>query len=245
MAFLSSGGPGIALPLSLCIDATAVGDDWPLIRYLIDDPVYYPTYVSNVNETIAGAFSVATQQQRLQDAHALISPYVVGPGGEQAGYTFTSPNAFEAELEVLLDHVENRREAALQFLADGTCTEPTNDDKVVATVTVPFNFTCTPELILATFFTTFPPQPGTMPAGLGNSYSAPQIGPGTPYELTTTQAGLQGEYYLAVTVFCPGGGAGGIPVSGVDWVGGRMSPLTLGPGTETVDAGTIRLIRAP
>jgi hypothetical protein len=222
-----------------------VGDDWPLIRYLIDDPVYYPTYLSNVNETIEGAFSVEKHQQRLQDANALIAPYVVGAEGEQEGYTFTSPDAFDAELAVLLDHVEIRREAALQFLADGTCAQPSADDKVFATVTVPFNFACTPELISAVFFTTFPPQPGTMPAGIGNSYSAPQISPGTPYELTTTQAGLQGEYYLAVTVFCPGGGAGGLPVSGVDWVGGRMSPLTLGPGTGTVDAGTIRLIRAP
>jgi len=242
MAFLSSGGPGLALPLSLCLDATRVGDGWPLIRYLIDDPVYYPIYVSEVNDTIEGAFAVARQQDRLQDAHELISPYVMGPEGEQEGYTFTSPNAFEAELGVLLSHVENRREAALQFLADGTCTEPGTDDKVVATVTVPSNFTCTPELISAVFFTTFPPEPGTMPAGIGNSYPAPQIGPGTPYELITSQAGLQGEFYLAVTVYCEGGGGGMLPVSGVDWVGGRMSPLTLGPGTGTVDAGTIRLM---
>jgi len=245
MALLSSGGPGLAPPLSLCLDATAVGNDWPLIRYLIDDPVYYPIYVSDVNDTIEGAFTVARQQDRLRDAHALISPYVVGPEGEQEGYTFTSPNSFEAELEVLLGHVENRREAALQFLADGTCTEPGTDDKVVATVTVPFNFACTPELIVSVFFTSFPPQPGTMPAAIGNSYPAPQIGPGIPYELTTTQAGLQGEYFLAVTVYCPGGGGGMLPVSGVDWVGGAMFPLTLGPGTGTVDAGRIRLILAP
>lgn len=242
---LSGSGVGLAPPLTLCLDAEEVNDDWPLIRYLIDDPVYNAIYVSYVDDTIEGPFLVATQQQRLRDAHALISPYVVGPEGEQQGYTFTSPDAFEAELGVLLGHAEARRDAALQFLSKGTCPEPGTGDTVVATVTVPSDFTCTPEVIASFFFTSFPPRPGTMPAAIGDSYRAPHIAPGIPYELTTTQAGLQGEYFLSVVVFCPGGGAGGIPVSGVDWVGGSMSPLTLGPGTGTVDAGTISLILTP
>ena len=244
MALSNSGGQGLAPPLSICLDPAEVGDDWPLIRYLIDDPIYFAGYRSYVNDTIDGVFSTARQQKRLRDAHALIFPYVVGPDGEQEGYTFTSPNAFDAELNILLGHVEKRRDAALEFLTEGTCTDLSTDDKVVVTVTVPPEFDCTAEVISSVYFTSFPPQLGMMPSGIGDSYLNPRIGPETPYELITKQAGLEGEYYLSVVVFCPGGG-GLLPTSGIDWVGGTPFPVMLGPGTGTVDAGTIELILAP
>ena len=101
--------------LSLGFDE--VDDHWPLIRYLMDDPVYRATYVSHVREVIDGAFAVEPTQERLQAAHDLIEPYVVGADGEQAGYTFLAgTEAFDTELDSILDHVANRREAALDFL---------------------------------------------------------------------------------------------------------------------------------
>ena len=175
----------------------------------------------------------------------MIAPYVVGDEGEQEGYTFTSSYAFEAELDVLLDHAERRREAVLEFLTEGTCSELGEDDKVVVTVTVPPEFACTPEIISSVYFTSFPPEIGMMPSAIGDAYLNPQLGPDTPFVFTTTQGRLEGEYYLSIVVFCEGGGGGFIPVSGVDWVGGTMSPLTLGPGTGTIDGGTVELIVLP
>ncbi len=103
--------------LSLALDE--VGDDWPLIRYLADDPVYWDTYVAYVRETIEGAFAVEPTQARFQAAHDLIAPYVVGTEGEQTGYTFLSdPQEFYTGLDDLLEHVVQRREAALEFLED-------------------------------------------------------------------------------------------------------------------------------
>ncbi len=101
--------------LSLALDE--VGDNWPLIRYLADDPVYWGVYVSYVQETIEGAFAVEPTQARFQAEHDLIAPYVIGVEGEQPGYTVLSgPEEFAQGLEELLTHVAERRAAVLEFL---------------------------------------------------------------------------------------------------------------------------------
>jgi spore coat protein H len=41
---------------SVSLDKAEVDDNWPLIRYLLDDPVYYALYLDYVAETIAGPF---------------------------------------------------------------------------------------------------------------------------------------------------------------------------------------------
>ncbi len=109
-----SGGPGNQ---ALSLELDEVDDGWPLIRYLIDDPVYRAVYVSHVSETIDGAFAVEPAQARLQAAHDLIAPHVVGADGEQSGYTFLgSPDEFDAELNRILEHVAGRVKLALEFL---------------------------------------------------------------------------------------------------------------------------------
>ena len=114
---LKSGDGTQRSPLSLQL--AEVGDDWPLIRYLADDPTYWADYVSYMGETVEGAFAVEATQQRYRAAHDLIAPYVTGAEGEQPGYTLlANPQDFYDELDYLLDHVVQRREAVLEFLED-------------------------------------------------------------------------------------------------------------------------------
>jgi hypothetical protein len=42
-------------------------------------------------------------------------------------------------------------------------------------------------------------------------------------------------------LYVEGGGGGGDPLQGVDYVGGSPVPLTLGPGEGTTDVGTVAL----
>jgi hypothetical protein len=112
-------------------------------------------------------------------------------------------------------------------------------DTVVATITVPAGFSATPESIIATFFISSPPA--GMPDEIGDSHDTPAIGDGTPYQLVTSQAGLEGDYYLSVAMYVEGGGGGAMPVSGVDYVGAFDVPVTLGPGTGEVNAGELML----
>ena len=93
-------------PLELGLEE--VGEDWPLIRFLLDDPVYRDTYLSQVDAAL-DVFSVAALQERLQVEHERIRPYVVGAEGELAGYSFvTEPEDFDAALDALCLHVEER-----------------------------------------------------------------------------------------------------------------------------------------
>jgi spore coat protein H len=103
-------------PLSLAL--TEIGDQWPLIRYLLDDPTYAARYRALVGETVATVYEPATAAARFQAAHDLIAPYVVGAEGEVAGRTFlTTPTAFEEANAALLAHPATRSQEVAEFLA--------------------------------------------------------------------------------------------------------------------------------
>jgi len=109
---------GIGMGTTLSLGLTEVGEQWPLIRYLMDDPVYYQAYAACVYEAVTGPFSVEYTRQRYQRARELISPYVTGPEGEQPGYTLLqSAEVFEEAFSYLDNHVEQRYEKALAFLS--------------------------------------------------------------------------------------------------------------------------------
>ncbi|MCL4239371.1 MAG: CotH kinase family protein [Anaerolineae bacterium] len=109
------GRGGFGGELALGLDS--VGSDWPLIRYLMDEPVYRALYDQYVAETITGAFEPARMAAIYQTLHGLIAPYVVGENGEQPGYTnLASAEAFETALTTLITHVSQRSSAAQQYL---------------------------------------------------------------------------------------------------------------------------------
>jgi spore coat protein H len=107
-------------PQSVMLDA--VGEGWPLVRWLLDDPVYRQAYRDELAALLAGAFSAAALDPALAAAHDLVAPWVVGPEAvETFPYTFLpGPGAFEGSLSgsptSLLDHVAARRVAVQQAL---------------------------------------------------------------------------------------------------------------------------------
>lgn len=100
-------------PESVLLDE--VGERWPLIRWLLDDPVYRQEYVDALIAVLEGPFSSAALDPMLVAAHERVAPWVVGPEAvETWPYTFLpAPAAFEGSLAgsptSLLDHVANRR----------------------------------------------------------------------------------------------------------------------------------------
>jgi spore coat protein H len=94
---------------SVSLDRDEIGQDWPLIRYLLDDPVYYERYINYIEETINGVFNPDTIAERCQALAELIAPYV-GQG--------SSATAFESAVQELIDRVYERFEVASTFLAD-------------------------------------------------------------------------------------------------------------------------------
>lgn len=79
------------------ISRSEVDDGWPLIRRLMDDPVYAGRYAELLEEHMGGAFEVGVQQQRMADIHALIAPSVEA---EAAPFTnLSGDDVFETALE--------------------------------------------------------------------------------------------------------------------------------------------------
>ncbi|WP_238625399.1 CotH kinase family protein [Aggregatilinea lenta] len=103
------GGAGEASGTS-SLDLASLGDDWPLIRYLLDDPLYHALYVGYVEDTIENAFDPATMETTYQTLHDLIALYV-------AEDSSVSDEAFEASLDTLIAHVNTRYAVAQEYVA--------------------------------------------------------------------------------------------------------------------------------
>jgi len=80
-----SQGPGAGADSVLLAEITT---QWPLIRYVLDDPTYAAAYRAELVSVQDGAFAEATVHAKAQAYHDLIAPYATGADGETAPYTF-------------------------------------------------------------------------------------------------------------------------------------------------------------
>lgn len=127
---------------------------------------------------------------------------------------------------------------------NGVCMVPADTepaaDIVRLQLQIPANFDATPVLMTVCFFNNA--QMSGIPSGFGEQVSNPDIAGGDVLTISSSQGNLEGDYYVSIIIYCDGGGNGRGPVSGVDWVGSEVIPVTLGPGTQVVDVGEIALI---
>jgi spore coat protein CotH len=101
----------------LSLSMNEVGSQWPLIRYLIDDSVYSAAYKAHLKAFNANVFTQAAMDALFTKYHTLITPYAVGPNGEQPGATYLpSAAAFTDALQELKAHVAARRALVSQFV---------------------------------------------------------------------------------------------------------------------------------
>jgi len=117
---LNAGSPGAAPGAGaggLDLFHDRVNASWPLIRYLLDDPVYRAAYRGYVEEFLNTVFEPSRVTTRLQAEYVRIAPYVVGAEGEQAGSTFIStPTEFTQAVTSLMTYVQSRGPAVRQAL---------------------------------------------------------------------------------------------------------------------------------
>ncbi len=103
---------------TLGISLSTVGSNWPLIRYLMDDPIYLAKYKVYVREFKENVFTSGKMNDLFDRYHNLVSPFVVGPEAvEQGKYTHLSnPSQFTGALAELKQHVVNQNLAAIEYL---------------------------------------------------------------------------------------------------------------------------------
>ena len=94
-----------------------INASWPLIRNLMNDPVYRAEYRSQVDSLLSTVFEPSRLASRFQAESALIAPYVVGPDGEQQGSTsIASPAEFTQAVASLVTYAQTRSVAVRQAL---------------------------------------------------------------------------------------------------------------------------------
>ena len=98
------------------LDLTNTGADWPLISFLINDPVYHAFYVSAVEETINTVFEPTQMTTTYQTLHTLIAPYVTGEAMGTPDMAFVSTQTFENALSELINHVNQRYQLAQTYV---------------------------------------------------------------------------------------------------------------------------------
>lgn len=97
------------------LDLSSVSEDWPLIRYLLDEEEYLAKYNTYLEAITLEVFNPERMLQIYSTYHELIEEYVQK---EQPGYTsLSNMQAFENSVTELVNHTQERYQAALSYLA--------------------------------------------------------------------------------------------------------------------------------
>ena len=97
----------------------SVGDEWPMIRRVLDDPSYAETYRLLLADALQGAYEVSAFDARAAELAELVRPYLFGADGEVAPSTFLSSEAdWDAALDAMRAHVQARHEEIEAALAE-------------------------------------------------------------------------------------------------------------------------------
>jgi len=108
-AFPDASGGGIGSQ-ALSLSMSEITEQWPLIRFLLDDPVYLDVYRGYVAQAVKKEYEAVAMEKRFTAAHDLITPYVTGEFKELPGYTFlSSPAAFDNGLAGVITHAKQRK----------------------------------------------------------------------------------------------------------------------------------------
>lgn len=107
---LQNGKMGNALSLSL----SEVGNDWPLIRYLMDVDEYEQIYKDYTLQFINEVFIPSDMITTYEGYYQLLKEYAYA---EESGYTFINNDSdFDQAVEALKTHVQSRNNAVLSYV---------------------------------------------------------------------------------------------------------------------------------
>ena len=112
MALTEAVGKSSVLSLSLM----EVTEQWPLIRFVMDDPVYKVQYESYLGDVVETAFEPEKMEKTYMFYHKLVSDSVLREREEST--TLSSISAFENSQQELIDQVNERYQAVQFYLSE-------------------------------------------------------------------------------------------------------------------------------
>ncbi len=95
-----------------------IGDDWPLIRYILNDEDWANEYKMNVTEFSGKYFTPEKMNEIYSNYEELLTDYVIGERGEKTNYTFLENESdFNDAIDFLKQHVIERKIAVQEFVS--------------------------------------------------------------------------------------------------------------------------------
>jgi len=91
---------------------SSVDDEWPLIRYILDNPDCKTTYKGYVEDFADLYFNQDRMQPIYETYEELIHDSVIS---ESSSYSFTSSSEFTTAVNYLISHVASRNSAATTY----------------------------------------------------------------------------------------------------------------------------------
>lgn len=102
---------------ALTFEMKEVANQWPLIRYLIDDPEYYSFYKAAVKDFIDRDFNPSNLSEYLRKQKAILQPNFEGSEAEKPPYSHLSAvSNFSKSIVDLEKYINERYVAALDFV---------------------------------------------------------------------------------------------------------------------------------
>ena len=103
-------------PLSLSLDE--VTNKWPLIRFILDDPVYKNIYNNELKKALSSCIKPDEIALKVQKYQSMIKPYVVGAEGETSDFTQLSggETAFNNACNSIISHLKSRQTEINNYL---------------------------------------------------------------------------------------------------------------------------------
>lgn len=105
-----NGSNGLSLSMN---EVTA---NWPLIRYLMDDAIFYQEYKNQLRNFDNNIWNITALQERVDQYYKMIQPFVIGTNGEQTGYSLlTNSSIFISQQEYLKSHIYSRKQLIRRY----------------------------------------------------------------------------------------------------------------------------------
>jgi spore coat protein H len=104
---------------ALTMEMKEVGSQWPLIRYIIDDPEYYAIYKAAVKDFIEKQFNPTNMNGYINKHKAILSPHFMESVIEKPPYSYLqNPKNFDKAVTDLEKYINERFVVVSAFVKD-------------------------------------------------------------------------------------------------------------------------------
>lgn len=104
---------------ALTMEMKEVSSQWPLIRYLIDDPEYFSFYKAAVKDFVGKHFTPTTMNEYIKKHKTILAPSFIATVIEKPPYSYLqNPQSFDQAVSDLEKYINERYIAASAFTKD-------------------------------------------------------------------------------------------------------------------------------